>query len=465
MNDGVIGLEDVTQVKALFKPRSWLAKIEFINHLVLFNNLLINVLAEKNGGKTIFSSILQTNLDPHIKSILIKVKIPCDRANLMDVVATQLHLNHDSRTDFASIVTQVNERKAHALLIIDDAHYLPEELMKEALIALKKQGDFGFFHICLLSDHSTVATLNNLALEPLNQLVHTIDIGSLSEIETKTYSLQRAMLFNFINKPLTDFQSNQFYQQTQGDLAKINGQLEAFILDSPMEKTINHKVILKKTAAALSVASVVGVLYVVGGYINSGTALNAPSMGGAVVAQHSNTHETELTQTSSQIASLQELATRELVHMPLSQKQNLTDKGNDLNVSAVKIINPAVIAKAASVKPDTKVNVISQAKPSFESRLVKFEGFASKKVANQPNTTRFSIQLVETFDQIDLHKLKRKNQLWANTKIRRRGNRYILTLGDFNNLTQAKKAINQLPTELTRQKPWIRMVSDFEQIG
>lgn len=208
MKEGVIQSElaAVIQPRVLFKPGSWLAKIDFINHLIIFNNVLITVLSEKEGGKTSFGTLLQSNLDPQIKSVPMTVKPPCNRENVIKEIATQLHLNQDENTDITSIVAQVNERKAHVLLLIDDAQHLPEYLIKEAMLAIKNQENFSFFHLCLLSDYSVVATLNQLTASFFDNLVHTIELGSLNESETRTYVLQRAMTAHVISKPLTDVQ-------------------------------------------------------------------------------------------------------------------------------------------------------------------------------------------------------------------------------------------------------------------
>ena len=53
---------------------------------------------------------------------------PCDRGDILGDIASQLHLNLDANTDVNSIVAQINDRKAHVLLVIDDAQHLPEDL-------------------------------------------------------------------------------------------------------------------------------------------------------------------------------------------------------------------------------------------------------------------------------------------------------------------------------------------------
>ena len=52
MKDGQLQIDVGTanHLRSLFKPSSWLSEIDFINHLVLFNNVLVTVLSEKSGG-------------------------------------------------------------------------------------------------------------------------------------------------------------------------------------------------------------------------------------------------------------------------------------------------------------------------------------------------------------------------------------------------------------------------------
>lgn len=265
MQDGQTQIEqkDIKPPRSLFKPASWAAKINFINHLILLNNVLITVIAEKEGGKSSFKTLLQTNLDKQIKSLSMTIEPPCNEATIIDALTAQFHLNRTPETDIASIVAQINERKAHVLLIIDDAQNLPETLVKHILWAIKSQGDFGFFHVCLVSDYSIVASLNQLADSQLNNLIHTIELGPLSESEMRTYVLQRAMTAQLIHKPLAENQLKKFYRYSKGNIANINKNLESYIKQSTKSKAfdINPKIV---KSAGISVAAVtaLGLSYV-----------------------------------------------------------------------------------------------------------------------------------------------------------------------------------------------------------
>lgn len=468
MNPGVSKLDENEKVEqAMFKPRSWLLKIDFINHLVLFNNLLITVLAEKDGGKTSFGKLLQSNLDKNIKSVAMTAKAPCDRQEMMQQVVSKLHLNNEMNINFSSIVAQVNERKAHVLMIIDDAHYLPEDLLQELLFAIKEQGDFGFFHICLISDYSVVATLNQLVIEPLKQLVHTVELGSLSESETRTYVLQRALLANLIDKPLTEQQFKRLYQLTKGNLAIINSQLKSFILGDTTKKN-KYTAVLKQAATPLAAACLIAGLYTAGaGYLNFGKVTTGKSVSPLLeeLAQEKSA------QPISYVASWQDASKHELVYSALAKNQNLDRVVDEARVNLLttedKIVEiPAIYAK----KPNQE---IAKNKTTLESQLVKIDGFTINKLpksslGNQ-DAKRYTIQLVASHQQVDIKKFRQNNELLTQTKVMHysnaHGSWYILTLGDFASRNQAQEKASHLPAGLARFNPWVRPVSGLEQIG
>lgn len=480
MTDGKIqqGVGTINQPRILFKPGSWLAKIDFINHLILFNNVLITVLSEKEGGKTCFSSLLQSNLDQQIKSVAISVKPPCEQQHIINEIAAQLHLNNDANTTVASIVAQINERKAHVLLIIDDAQHLPEAFIKEAMIAIKNQGDFGFFHLCLVSDYSVVATLNNLAVDQFNNLIHSIEIGALNESETRTYILQRAMTAGLINKPLSDAQYKQFYQLTKGNLAKINSSLESFLFTCSNEKKTTKRVSIKKTSIAISLLAAAGLGYL---YVDKAlTEAKYPQMAMLTSPPAIKDIVGDIKpQLASQIPSWLDSSTRQLVHFALPKKQDLDDPLEEDTLNTVAIVDKVLVIP--TVKPkDAVVNAALASAVQVannESQLVKVDiatneksGMApAKPMAEQTVAGLYTIQLVASHAVADVNRFRQSNKLFANTKVRHftnsKGSWYILTLGEFNSRAKAQSEANSLPADLAKLKPWIRPTQNLKSIS
>lgn len=488
MKEGLMqtDLATTNQLRSLFKPSSWLTKIDFINHLVLFNNVLITVLAEKSGGKTSFSSLLLHHLDQQIKPLFMSIHPPCDKGAMLNTIAAQLHLNVDAYTNVNSIVAQINERKAHVLLVLDDAQNMPEDFIKELMLAIRNQEEGGFFHVCVLSDYSIVATLNNLAANQFNNLIHTIELGALSENEARTYVLQRAMAARLITKPLSDAQFKQFYHATKGTIARINTNLDSFILKCSKQKVSNKATLVKNAALAASIAVISGLsfLYFKDNHnfpqysaqppLEQNISSILPAIKNAMVESISVTQES----LPSYISSLRESSVIQLVQKELPKKQILDRADAEQSHNP---INTMELADKIMVIPAVKKQlaerlVTSQLKKAPAHRLntktpIKHAAIKQKKTVVQrvARSSGYTIQLLASHRKGDVYRLQRSCTLYAATKIRTftdsKGSWYVLTIGDFNSRAQAQAKVTQLPTALVKLKPWVRTVSGLRQQG
>lgn len=436
-------LAALMQPRILLKPESWLSKIDFINHLTLFNNILITVLSEKEGGKTSFATLLQENLDPQIKLLLITAKAPCSREEIISDIATQFHLRQDENTDISSLVAQINERRAHVLLMIDDAQHLPETFIKEVMLAIKNQDNFNFFHLCLLSDYSIVAALNGFSASIFDDLVHNIELGSLTESEARTYTLQRAMNTRLINKPLSEVQFKQFYQLTKGNVAKINANLESFIFNSSNKKKNNALDAVKKWGIPVGTAVLSGVTCLcIATYFNepAATDVSAASQPQKEVIAAAAQPEILV----SKIAGWQDSATRHLVDHSLASKQNLDIISKGLAGEVVAIADKAVVHAKRKVR--TKVLAKARTRNTKEEKL-------------------YTIQLVASPHKIDMARYKINNKIFddsARLNHYREKNKetwYVLTMGEFSSITEAQQMIDKLPPALMKLNPWVRPIS------
>jgi hypothetical protein len=449
MDNGIFqsDLAAVIQPRVLLKPESWLSKIEFINHLVLFNNVLITVLSEKEGGKTSFATLLQNDLDSQIKLLAITISVPCSREKIIHDIATQFHLKYDEHTDVSSLVAQINERKAHVLLLIDDAQHLPETFIKEVMLAIKNQENFNFFHLCLISDYSIVAALNGFSASFFNDLVHTIELGALNESEARTYVLQRAVASHLITKPLTDAQLKQFYQLTKGNVAKINNGLESFIFNCSAKKPDTVMDMIKKVSIPVGTALLSGAICL---FIAKGYYQEPASDVVAAVTQPQNPPKLPDTLVS-QIASWQDSSTRELVDHTLAEKQNLDLLG--------KAASPEVIAIADKAVMHAKTNIRVATKPSHQNKQPQL----AKAVATSMEKL-YTIQLVASPDKVDMERYRKNNKLLddsakLNYYTENKVVWYVLTIGEYSTMTDAQKTISQLPPTLKKLNPWVRPIA------
>lgn len=461
--------------RVLFKPGTWLSKIDFINHLVLFNNVLITVLSEKEGGKTSFSSLLLDNLDQQIKPVFMTAIPPCDREQMINTIAAQFHLNIGFGADVTTIVSQINERKAHVLLVIDDAQHVPESLIKEFMMAIKNQDNFGFFHLCLVSDYSVVASLNNLVADQFANLVHTLELGSLNESETRTYALQRAMAARLINKPLTDAQLKKFYQMTKGNVAKINSSLESFVLKCSVPEKSNKLFLVKRVGMAFGALCISGLTYL---YLNNHqvapTQEVLTSALSPAVPKKIEPVILPAQQLISYIPSLHDSSTLQLVHDALPRRQNLDELANEeSSVNTVALVDKVIVIPTIKNTSPTTVPkpavVATQESKIIPIAQTEQQAVAKKAISSSSKASGYTIQLVASHKIDDINRFKQSNSQFSATHVRHftnaKGTWYILTIGEYKTREQAQIKAKQLPSGFAKLKPWIRPISGLTKMG
>ncbi len=493
--------QDIAPVKTLFKPGSWFAKIDFINHLILFNNVIITVLSEKEGGKTSFSTLLQNNLDQQIKFHAITALPACARDQVIQELAKLLNVN-EPNPNMASLVAHINADKSHMLIIVDDAHCLPDDFIQEALEVIKKQDDFGFFHFCFISDHSIVSRLNKLSINPLNDLIHTIELSSLNENETRTYVLQRLMTNKSIKKAPTDLEFKQFYQLTKGNMSKINHKFDSFILNCSQKSQIK-KIHWIQGAGVL--ISAIFVLKATFWHFSNHTPTDTQANSGRVLAR-------KKMQVSSVMPAIRmPLEESKLVPVPLmpwletvdnNSKIPILPKFGELSAESMdpsdksRLVKIGINGLQTLVTPGASVSQIPSWQDGARSiELVQFE-LPNHRVKDdldeeQKNTTialvdklivipklkpfdksainPYTIQLLASHNIKDIQYLRRRNPFLAKAQIRyfrnEKGLWYILILGQYKNKTDAQSHAKNLPLELARLNPWVRSMSGLENVG
>lgn len=464
--------------KQIFKPSSWLTKIDYINHLILFNNVMIAVLAERGAGKTTFIDLLQSRLDSNIKSHVMKAVAPFSQAELLAQIDSVFHFRADTQGGLTNLVSQINERKAHILLIIDNAQHLPDTFLQEVLVELKNQGDHGYFHLCLVSDFSLVASLNKMEAN----LIHSLELGVLTKNETKTYLLNTLPSSNKLDKTMTDKRLEQFYQLTNGNVARINSQMINYFCPRQLKPAEKRKSFIRGVslvafgALALTASSYIwqnqflpssAKLFIEQDLIQPVAEIVQPlpslvplipaaEKEPVLVSQLPDINH-ELVSQPSQVPSWLTAAVRQQVQPSPKRIVDivLDDENDDSLVVRDRVV---VIPKTLNVQPVDTTEKISTSQ-AIPSRI----GLA--KVEKE----QFTIQLLASRSQSDVLHFVKIHPLKAGAKIRltkRDGlDWYVLTIGEFEQLQEAQNVIKNLPSELAKYKPWIRPVAQLKALG
>ncbi|KTD48831.1 DamX-related protein [Legionella rubrilucens] len=476
-----------------FKPASWLAKIDFINHLVLFNNVLMAVLAEQGGGKSTFIQLLKANLDQGIKSHTMTAAAPFSADDFLAQMVEAFHLRDDVQPTLASVVEQINERKAHVLMIIDDAHHVPDEFLKEVLDSIKNQEGTAFFHLCIVCDYSLIGSLNRLDKDDYKNLIHTITPGSLSESETKTYLLSYLPSPKRLEKTMSSDRLKQFYQLTGGEIARINLEMHNFFSADALKDTHKPKSLAKRltlTASLVIVGLACNYIWQNQDALRRTLSFSFPekplASAQAIKEQPvvSNLLPIERPLVS-EILPLNVAVTRqELQPPPLKRLYEISNSDEEANDNLVVMDKVLVIPKSLArntepgqrqpaptarhqepAKPTTTAPVLTKA-PASSLPGIKEQ---AKAVATAANGGQFTIQLLAGRSPEDLKRFVHAHGIHDAVKVRKvsRNGRvwYVLTLGEYGQIEQAKAAMSHLPPAVIPFKPWIRSVSGLPVVG
>ncbi|STX50726.1 DamX-like protein [Legionella busanensis] len=432
----------------LYKPHNWLAKINFINHLVLFNDLIIVVMAERGGGKTSFVHLLQENLDLEINVNLIDAKTPLAEAQILTELEKFCKQPKCIKPQLSELVKEVNTIKKHILIIIDNAHCLKEDFLKSLLEEVRKY-QHNFFHICLATDFSLNPLLNSLHSDSYKDLIHTIELGPLSKKETRKYLLKKLPVSRGISKNLTDKCLNEFYNLTSGQIAQINAHLDAFFKlnktnQLPLLKSINFMGGL--FFLALLIAYVGKIKFKT--YETSASQFSN-SFKPILVAENQNIIQEPLVQ-NNQVT----ISTKKSIDQALEQFF-INEEVSSAYVNHLHFINEEVSKIAQAV-------LIEESELSFlKSNLQPINNFFETKLApnTMPENSYFTIQLGAGPDKEKLKHFLLKhmisdaqiNHVKLNGK-----DWFIVTLGQYSQVKQAKMALNHLNPKLLKLKPWVR---------
>jgi DamX protein len=450
-----------------FKPSNWLAKINFINHLVLLNDVVMAVLAEHGGGKTTFIKLLAQGLDDSINTHVFKANPPFDSHNLIAELAQIYKCCLDTPLDIALIIKQINKQKKYFLLIIDDAQNLPLAFLQEILNEIKQHENNNFFHVCLVSDFALVPRLCVLEANEFTNMIHTIELGALTESETNTYLQKKAQIPAHINK--TALQA--FYQLTGGNIARINSQMNAFFnLSSPVLKKSK-----KITTKQLCLTGSLLILMLLPLYLwQTDFSFSMPSFWqspSSVVTKNQGVLTSKIPAFST--ASIRQV----LQPTPLNRIVDYGDD-DDSNLDNMVIMDKVVVIPKAMYRHRIEnPMILSSSIASIGTLLAKTPApmnEVSVSVAKGNNVAfankgRYTIQLLASLNQNDLKRFIVAHHIKNETKIsisKRQGvTWYVLTMGAFHKSEHAKSAINNLPKALTKLNPWVRSVSGLNALA
>lgn len=487
---------DIHAKQPLLKPTSWLAQLDFINHLLLFNNVMLVALAEQSGGKSTFSHFLQQHLAETFDIYIAQCPIPYDEKEIAIGLANHLNLAKPDHASIEDICHQVNERNHHTLVILDDAHRLSDQQINAYLNIVKSQAESPSFHLLLVADYSLLPSLNKLNDKDNDDAIHSIEIGSFAKDEIKTY-LHQKLTDEHLQNLINNNNCEQFYQLTKGVVSIMNREVEPFF--SSLIKS-NRK-LFKRLSQVTALAAMILVGFV-GIRIWQNSEVEHPSL--IAKLQELDVNVPKAISSAEKNKQLKSTVSYAESYFPLIShiskiKLPYEDLEVDSHLAAINVESFHFVAKnelkskiyltkaKLTSKLENKVSKTSEAKtakmdttklivkagvteqPNLadvtkngDSKLVSIQ-FAKEPPKKSDIPPKYTIQLVATHQIKFLNALIAKHPVSAikiyTYPVSQEGKQwYVLTAGRFANWSDAHDAIAKLPLEYKQFKPWIRPI-------
>ena len=215
-------------------------QLELLRHYTQYGNLLLIITGERGIGK---SSLKQRFIQTAVEEwqiCEIQAHTMMDAGLLLRQVATgfgitQPPLDPDSLFEVLSNqIEHLHDQSYEPILIIDDAHELPQDALKSLLYLAEHHSDQQIaLRIILFCDPEINTMLDDPAIRSLKErITHDIEISPLSEEQTAEYLRHRLAVAGLDGtSPFTPKLIHKIYQASDGIPAKINEYAHQNLLD------------------------------------------------------------------------------------------------------------------------------------------------------------------------------------------------------------------------------------------
>jgi DamX protein len=301
-----------------------------------------------------------------------------------------------------------------------------------------------------------MATLNKLTEEKYPGMVKSIEVGPLTEQETKIFVEENLKTLSGIKNKITNKRIKQFFKITAGDIATVNRHMTDFFSD----KSTKSANILRNTGVAAGVffASVLIVFIILSQDFKS-----APVQVAGLESRDKAIQELRVEPIlDSEVPSYTLNVSRQEINATSLRKLELTSDEDDLNNASIVVDKVIVAPKILNVK--TKKDFAHIESNLSDVDKVKQKAKSPKFIATKDKSI-FTIQILASNNQAKIEKFILIHNLAGKAEvhhINRQGlGWFVLTYGEFTNRQYAKEALRKLPFDIQKFKPWVRNTADL----
>lgn len=502
---------------------AWHDQYQLIHHLVLYSNVLMALTGPQGQGKT---SFIKGLLCVFPSEIVCKAT-SSEALNSLESLSSELNnaFGSANKTDELLplehvLAQQFQESKKHCLLIIDNAHHLPEDVLLALLKLIESQGEEAYFHCLMVGDTTLPAKFDALFPDKVEALVHKLALPPLSIEGAKGYLRHRLTSLggNPVSR-LSDEEISNLIKASQDNLAKLeklaldrlkkeSAQASSFSMDNyqrlfkwgggiavfglvfSLYQTVTTKTVVPMKAQELVLPRTPQSMPI----SSSRSQFNSrPELVSTIdLEEKKKTHTARYTPISiipnyTLLAEKKEKpidATRvaEKITSQLAHKNSITTtqsspiKQHDVVSSSLVQVKTQEAQreqqlKLASTTPTKSVTKTSKySRPSAHRENQKGNNAKPKRLASTVaiKSYHYGIQLLGAYDLTSIKQFIREYRLGAKAKCYKttlHGKAwYVLFYGEYATYQQAKQSLERLSGTLKTQKPWVRSTKGLRAV-
>jgi len=513
-----------------YLPPRWEQYFDLLYYLCNSNNVLLSITGVKGSGKTTFMRqfLSQLGENTSVYQLSAKPNFSIEQLNASLIKGFDLPQpageNWEEKLD--SHVEHLQEKSQLCLLVIDDAHRLPEPTMKALLYLIKLQSESQMrLHILLLGEPVLKETLALLVeSEGERELVHRVTLEPFTFEETVRYIKHQLVATGLPAAiPLSDGMLERIHNLSEGIPARINSITRQVLIDAMAKPQLYSFFDFVRNRRIQLLGGGIVVLLLLGlslilSHGHRGLSLKLPSFHTTktkpqIQEPAAQTAITMPAEVSTAVQPLADHAQQEIVPQntaqtslsaiaaapePLVQTADTAKPAVQANVEKPSVVTnvavssqkptnvaaaavtpkpAAVVSKPQAVVPAVKTEakvanktVVAHKAVPHHAAIVKVakkthESVVKNKVSS--SSQQFAIQLIGLSSEAAMKKFIATNGLTSKAsyyRTTRKGKSwYILVYGAYPSRKEADTAIAQLPKALQEQYPWVRSMANVKQ--
>lgn len=457
--------EDYPQFAMYFPIPHWQQNLKYLQQFCLGPRPLLLIEGEFGIGKSMLLAQFLTQLSADVTAYQLKGRASITPSQLIAELAQgfQLPLTLSQPTlqeQMAAEIATLQRLQKTCLLVIDDADLLPAETLVTLITLAAAQDQTRInLYILLACELDLQSQLENIAREQGYAIYFpTLALTPLNLEETKNYIKHRLVKAGLTDKmPFTKEMLMYIHELSAGIPGRINRIAQQLLIDLlkptaerlPLPKSEQAHFLLKK--GSIKITSLLMVLMVISGIVFFEmqrplhvTASNPVSLPLSIPIQHASLPEVK--QANSQPPQELRLAEAEVIAgHPLPMISELHENNSS---STTQVVAPKPIEEI-NTKPIEKIVVSdnSSSLTAAEKKLLVMQGYTLQVMGSRrPSDLK---RFINRHQLSDAHLMQFRTEYLGKPW-------YVLVYGNYQDVQNAKLAVQQLPKTVRAMHPWIR---------